>query len=113
MLESSKFRQTSSLALKNDMDLTLTICSIYAEIMAFGTGIKLTNSEKKLTAPVCTASVTALTLGNDFWSWRKEYDQYLEGGGIGEMKNAVYILMKQHKVGPQDAMELCKQLTVE
>jgi hypothetical protein len=82
-------------------------------MMAFAIGIKLTDAERKLTSPVCTASVTCLTLGNDYWSWKKEYEQYVQGGSVGEMKNSVFILMKQYNVGPEEAMEICKQLTTD
>lgn len=70
--------------------------------------LTISDAEAKMSLDVTRPAYETLALANDFFSWQKEYDDFLQNAGSEDMANAVWIIMKEHAVGIDEAKRLCK-----
>lgn len=71
-------------------------------------GITIPEHELELAKETSRPAFITLGLANDFFSWQKEYDDFMKTGVSEALANAIWILMQEHSVGVEEAKELCK-----
>ena len=71
-------------------------------------GITIPEHELELAKQTSRPAFVTLGLANDFFSWQKEYDDFMKTGVSEALANAIWILMQEHSVGVEEAKELCK-----
>lgn len=76
--------------------------------------MKMSPSEEDLKsiAPIMEPISLSMALVNDFFSWDKEYQNYLENGCKDKLYSSVKILMDEHSISPEEAKEMVKEKIV-
>ncbi|KAL4932000.1 bifunctional terpene synthase/polyprenyl synthetase family protein [Aspergillus undulatus] len=81
---------------------------VFQDMCCFAMGLKLTDTEKKKLESIVNAAHHSTLLINDFWSWPKEVNKYLEEAATGPAKlpmNAVCITMQEHGCSEAEAQQ--------
>lgn len=72
-------------------------------------GLTVSKEEMELIKPITEPAYATLALGNDFFSWEKEYVEFQDNVTSKNMANAVWIIMKEHSVDPEQAKIICQE----
>lgn len=68
----------------------------------FGSGISLNEEEERLMKQLCAPELTALILSNDYFSWDKEYQEYLTNPALPP-DSSIFYFMKRDSLSPSEA----------
>ncbi|RDW88454.1 fusicoccadiene synthase [Coleophoma cylindrospora] len=77
-------------------------------IITYAMALTISDEEANMSLNVTRPAYETLALANDFFSWQKEYDDFLRNPTSKDMANAVWIIMKEHMVGIDEAKLICK-----
>ena len=83
--------------------------SFWFGILTFAMAITISEEETELSKEITRPAFVTLGLTNDFFSWQKEYDEFLQNEKADSMANAVWILMHEHSITVEEAKDLCKK----
>ncbi|EKG19581.1 Terpenoid synthase [Macrophomina phaseolina MS6] len=76
---------------------------LYFEIQCFATGLRLSAATLQDIAPIVTPLGLSMALVNDYFSFDKEFVQFVNTGGVGQMYNAVAFLVKEKTLSVRSA----------
>ena len=77
-------------------------------IHRLGIGFTLSQEEKQSVAHITHTLYAAIALANDFYSWDKEFSNYLRQEKALPLVNAVHMIMQWHSVSADRAKKLLK-----
>lgn len=86
--------------------------SVFWPMIAFGTGLVMTEEQNKLCEPVIEAATTALLLANDYFSYEREVWE-LETGKTQRMVSALEVLTRTQNMTPAEAKAETKRMIIE
>ncbi|KAF3173025.1 hypothetical protein TWF788_009290 [Orbilia oligospora] len=89
-----------------------TGCGFSGGVILFGMGIRLTDEEHKIAREVLIAVWRALALLNDYFSFNKEYREFLESDGA-TLVNAVWLYMQWGNLDIETAKEVVREKALE
>ncbi|GAB7325549.1 hypothetical protein MBLNU13_g09550t2 [Cladosporium sp. NU13] len=85
----------------------------YLEFCRFAMGAKVSEEQRQDVDHITRPVMTAMVLANDYYSFDKEYDEYLSVPGSEEPRNSICLLMKQHEKTLSEARLFLKQKMIE
>jgi len=85
----------------------------YLEFCRFAMGVKVSEEQRQDVDHITRPVMTAMVLANDYYSFDKEYDEYLSLPGSEEPRNSISLLMKQHDKTLPEARLFLQQKMVE
>ncbi|KAL4815396.1 isoprenoid synthase domain-containing protein [Aspergillus spinulosporus] len=100
----------------NDMSFELYIkhrfvgvAAMFAiELGCFAHDIHLTKEEKASVQHLAEAALTGCVLGNDYYSFNKEFDEHQRRGTLDRMQNAVALLMREYGYTEEEARSIVR-----
>jgi fusicocca-2,10(14)-diene synthase/ophiobolin F synthase len=75
--------------------------------------LAISDEEMAMMQNITEPAYSTLALANDYFSWQKEYDEFLNNSELDDMANAIWILTKEKSVGVEDAKKICHTLIRE
>lgn len=77
-------------------------------LVTFGCAITIPDEEAAETRELLTSALIAASLGNDLFSYEKEYEDTMRAG-LPDVVNAIWVIMGEHGCTEQEAKEICKE----
>ncbi|KAI0448819.1 geranylgeranyl pyrophosphate synthase [Xylaria acuta] len=77
-------------------------------LVTFGCAIAIPDEEAAETRELLTSALIAASLGNDLFSYEKEYEDTMRAG-LPDVVNAIWVIMGEHGCTEQEAKEICKE----
>ncbi|KAI0160238.1 geranylgeranyl pyrophosphate synthase [Xylariaceae sp. FL1272] len=77
-------------------------------LVTFGCAITIPDEEADETRELLTSALIAASLGNDLYSYEKEYEDTMRAG-LPDVVNAIWVIMGEHKCTEAEAKEICKE----
>ncbi|PQE20308.1 fusicoccadiene synthase protein [Rutstroemia sp. NJR-2017a BBW] len=81
-------------------------------VVTFGMGITIPEEEMEICRKLMRPAWIAVGLQNDLYSWPKERDAAARNGHT-HVVNAIWVLMREHKLSVKDAEVLCRRMIKE
>ncbi|KAL3474597.1 isoprenoid synthase domain-containing protein [Aspergillus californicus] len=79
------------------------------ELGCWGAGLECSREEKDTVQELINISGWAGVLANDYYSFRKEFDDQKRNGALDRMQNTVSLLMKEYGYAEEEAMGIVRQ----
>ncbi|KAI0526192.1 geranylgeranyl pyrophosphate synthase [Xylaria bambusicola] len=77
-------------------------------LVTFGCSLTIPDEEAAETRELLTSALIAASLGNDLYSYEKEYEDTMKAG-LPDVVNAVWVIMGEHGCSEAEAKEICKE----
>ena len=77
-------------------------------LVTFGCAITIPDEEAAETRELLTSALIAASLGNDLFSYEKEYEDTMKAG-LPDVVNAVWVIMGERGCSTEEAKEVCKE----
>ncbi|GAW23081.1 hypothetical protein ANO14919_126310 [Xylariales sp. No.14919] len=77
-------------------------------LVTFGCAITIPDEEAAETRELLTPALIAASLGNDLFSYEKEYEDTMRAG-LPDVVNAIWVIMGEHNCTEQEAKEICRE----
>jgi hypothetical protein len=78
-------------------------------LVTFGCGLSISEAEQEVVSTLVMPAVTAASLTNDLFSFKKEYFDSM-AAGRSHVVNGIWVLMKEHQISLDEAKERCRDL---
>lgn len=78
-------------------------------LVTFGCGLSISEGEQEILSALVMPAVTAASLTNDLFSFKKEYLSSMVAGR-SHVANSLWVLMKEHQFSLDEAKERCRAL---
>ncbi|KAI3326695.1 geranylgeranyl pyrophosphate synthase [Xylariaceae sp. AK1471] len=77
-------------------------------LVTFGCAITIPEEQADITRELLTPALIAASLGNDLFSYEKEYEDTMNAG-LPDVVNAIWVIMGEHGCTEVEAKEICKE----
>ncbi|KAI8623120.1 geranylgeranyl pyrophosphate synthase [Xylariaceae sp. FL1651] len=77
-------------------------------LVTFGCAITIPEEQVDVTRELLTPALIAASLGNDLFSYEKEYEDTMNAG-LPDVVNAIWVIMGEHGCTEAEAREICKE----
>lgn len=77
-------------------------------LVTFGCALTIPEEEAVETRELLTSALIAASLGNDLFSYEKEYEDTMKAG-LPDVVNAVWVIMGERGCTTEEAKEICKE----
>lgn len=96
-----------------DRSKSLTHSSLFLAIASYASDIKITEAEEESVRHIMTPISLSMALVNDYFSWDKEYYDYMQKGDQGRLYSSIKLLMDEHHVSAAEAKEMVCEMIVQ
>lgn len=95
------------------MLLPLTGNRLFLAIASYASDIRITEAEEESVRHIMTPISLSMALVNDYFSWDKEYYDYVQKGDQGRLYSSVKLLMDEHRVSASEAKGMVCEMIVQ
>ncbi|KAL8958737.1 MAG: hypothetical protein Q9193_004261 [Seirophora villosa] len=86
---------------------------LFLAIASYASDIKITEAEEESVRHIMTPISLSMALVNDYFSWDKEYYDYMQKGDQGRLYSSIKLLMDEHHVSATEAKEMVCEMIVQ